>query len=264
MDTREAGGPLSTGEVRPVRIRGASTYSPKLTIPSSNVTAALVNIVAVNNRSGNTATFLSATPTRPKLPIQTANVNVVSGQIKSNLAIVPVGPDGNIYLYNHSGRADVVIDVFGYFKSGVDASTTKGRVVPLSSPFRAIDTREAAFGKVPLGSGSVEDWSFDAFAKSVTLPGSGQMVQGSLIGNLTATDLRRVNPGVPASTFLTAYPGDVARPLTANLNLAEGEVVGNMSVMPYGTAGQDPHVLKVYNHYGSTHYVLDVYAVVLD
>ena len=265
VDTRETGTPLGAGQVRAVQIRGANSYMPTLTpaIPNSpTVTAALVNLAAINNRPASTSTYLSGAPTPPTPPIQTANVNVVRGQIKSVLAVVPV-VDGNIYVYNHAGETDLVVDVFGYFEKRGDDSTT-GRIVPLEAPFRAFDTREAAFGNVPLGTGTVEDWSFDAFAKSVSMPAGGLdlSAQSALLGNLAGTDLTRLYPSVGASTYLTGFPGDVGRPLVANLNVVEGEVVSNMSLVPYSTSGA-PNVVKIYNHYGSMHYVLDVYAIVL-
>jgi hypothetical protein len=265
-DTRETGRPLGAAEVRPVQIRGANSYMPTITpaVPNrSSVSAALVSIAAVNNRAGSTSTYLSASPTPPTPPIKTSNVNVVRGQIKTSMAVVPV-VDGNIYVYNHAGETDMIVDVFGYFETRADDSTS-GRIVPLDAPFRALDTRDPAFGSFPLGTGTVEDWSFDAFTESVSLPsGSGidLSAQSALIGNLTATDLTRLYPSVGAATYLTGYPGDVARPLVANLNIVEGEVVPNMSLIPYSTAGA-PNQIKVYNHYGSMHYVLDVYAIVL-
>jgi hypothetical protein len=36
-----------------------------------------------------------------------------------------------------------------------------------------------------------------------------------------------------------------------------------MSLVTYGALGSDPNGVKTYNHDGSAHYVLDVYAVVL-
>jgi hypothetical protein len=36
-----------------------------------------------------------------------------------------------------------------------------------------------------------------------------------------------------------------------------------MSLVTYGALGSDPNGVKTYNHDGSVHYVLDVYAVVL-
>ena len=67
---------------------------------------------------------------------------------------------------------------------------------------------------------------------------------------------------MPSSTYLTAFPGSLTRPLVANLNVVEGEVVPNMSLIPYSTTGA-PYVVQMYNHYGSMHYLLDVYAIVL-
>jgi len=267
LDTRETGSPLGRAEVRPVQIRGADSYMPTLTpaIPDRpTVTAAMVNIAAVNNRPGSTSTFLSASPTRPVPPITTSNVNVVRGQIKTALAVVPV-VDGKIYIYNHAGETDLIVDVFGYFETKEDATTT-GRVVPLEAPFRAFDTREPAFGNVPLPTGTVEDWSFEAFANSVTLPTDGGIdlsAQSALIGNLTSAELNRLYPTVEATSYLTGYAGDDSRPLVANLNVTEGEVVPNMSLIPYSDSG-DPNIVKVYNHYGSVHYLLDVYAIVLE
>ena len=227
------------------------------------VTAALVNLGAVNNRSGSTPTFLSAAPAPPSGQVGTSNVNVASGQIKTALAVVPV-VDGNIYVYNHSGQTDLIVDIFGYFETNPDESTT-GRIVPLDAPFRAFDTRDVAFGNLPLGTGTVEDWSFDAFAKSVTLPTGGGIdlsAQSALLGNLTATGLTRLYPTVAATTYMTGYPGDDGRPLVANLNVSERETVPNMSLIPYSDTGA-PYLVKVYNHYGSMHYLLDVYAIVL-
>jgi len=196
IDTRETGTPLGRGEVRAVQIRGADSYLPTIVDVApdrSTVTAALVNIASVNNRAASTATFLSAAPAPPSGPVGTSNVNVAAGQIKTALAVVPV-VDGNIYVYNHSGQTDLIVDIFGYFETNPDESTT-GRIIPLDAPFRAFDTREPAFGNLPLGTGTVEDWSFEAFAKSVTLPTGGGIdlsAQSALLGNLTATDLNQL------------------------------------------------------------------------
>ena len=266
VDTRETRTPLGAAQVRAVKIRGANSYMPTLTpaVPNrATVTAALVNIGVVNNRARSTATFLSASPAPPTPPIKTSNVNVGAGQVKTVLAVVPV-VDGNIYVYNHSGETDLIVDIFGYFESRPDDTTT-GRIVPLEAPFRAFDTREPAFGNLPLGTGTVEDWSFDAFTKSVSLPSGGGVdlsAQSALISNLTGTDLNRLYPSVRASTYLTGFPGDAGRPLVANLNVVEGEVVPNMSLIPYSRTGA-ANVIKMYNHYGSMHYLLDVYAIVL-
>jgi len=264
-DTRNNATALRTDQTLRVPIHGATSYSPTIVgvVPAS-ATAVVVNIAAINNLPGSTSTYISATPqpVAPGTTSATANVNVVAGQIKTSMAVVPIGSDGSIYLRNNSGDIHVAVDVLGYFAPRLD-STTVGRVVPLDAPFRALDTREASFGNVPLGNTSAEDWSFNAFAGSVRIGGQPIGTQSALIGNLTGTDLNRIAPTVPAATYMTAYPAEVARPLVSNVNLAEGEVVPNMSLIRYGNAGSGSEAVKVYNHGGSVHYVLDVYAVVL-
>ena len=266
LDTRRTGGPLRTQQTRSLQVGGATSFDPTINnVVPVGASAVMVNIVAINWQAGSRGTYVTATP--DKIPAGTlptvSNVNLPAGIVKTNMAIVPIGPDGRIHFFNFAGELHLAIDVLGYFDSDPTESTT-GRIVPLDAPFRAFDTRDRAFGSVPLGAGSAEDWSFEAFVNSVQgASGAPLGSQSALIGNLTATDLRRTYPTVPVSTYLTAYPADRSRPLVSNVNLAEGEAVPNMSLVKYGNLGDDPNGVKMYNHGGSLHYVLDVYAVVL-
>jgi hypothetical protein len=257
VDTRKTGQTLGPRQSLAFQVRGANS------IPNDPaVTAVVVNIAAI---AGTAATHISATPSPIPAgqPSPTANINVVPGQIKTSMAIVPVGADGRIHLRNEAGRIDLAVDVFGYFIKRTDNSVS-GRIVPLEAPFRGLDTRDAAFGNVPLGTGAAENWSFAQFAASV-LDGSGIPLgaQSALIGNLTGTGLTRLNPQASVSTHLTAYPGGAKRPVVSNLNITEGEVVPNMSLLRYGSASGDDYVVQKFNALGSLHYVLDIYAVVL-
>lgn len=243
-------------------IRGADSLNPNIgdIVPNDhNVTGVMVNITAVND--GGQATFVAATPepTPPGVEPATSVTNLQGGQVKANTAIVPVGSDGSIRLYNSRGATHLIVDVLGYLIRGVDASVDTGRIIPLSAPFRAFDTRQVAFGQQPLGYGSVEDWSFAAFTGSVKLNNVAVGAQSALIGNLTATDLSRVYPTVGVTSFLTVYPGGQSLPNSSNVNVQEGKTVPNMSLIRYGA----DNVVKVYNYDGSLHYILDVYAVVL-
>jgi hypothetical protein len=278
VDTRKgAGTPLRGGESLAVQIRGADASDPAVTdiVPNSaDVSAVMINITAINRQAGSRSTNIAATPV--ELPdgqsATTSNTNVISGLVKANMAIVPVGPDGKIYLRNHSGDIHLAIDVLGYFEVVADESMA-GRIIPLEAPFRAFDTREPEFGNVPLGTFTEENWSFKKFAVSVTLPSSDGTTtldnQAALIGNLTGTELTRLHPAVPVTTFLSVYPGDKHRPTVSNLNIPENENVPNMSLLRYGTfpatgdKPADPYGVKAYNHMGSLHYILDVYAIVL-
>jgi hypothetical protein len=268
LDTRSApvpagwtgGRPLGAREQLVLPIRGANGLVPA----SADVTGVMVNVTAVNDAPGNAATFVSATPERTPAGLEPATsvTNLAPGQIKANMAIVPVGADGSITFYNSRGNVHLVIDVLGYLQRGMPDGTRAGRVIPLQAPFRVFDTRQVPFGAAPLGINAREEWSFEAFANSVTLGGVAVGSQSALIGNLTGTDLGSARGGA-ASTYLTVYPGGGTPPNSSNINVTPGRAVPNMSLLRYGTVGSDRYSISAYNFDGTLHYLLDVYAVVL-
>ena len=141
-----------------------------------------------------------------------------------------------------------------------DSATRSGRIIPLEAPFRAFDTRLPEFQNKPLQFGSSEDWSFKSFVDSVTLSGNAVGNQTALIGNLTGTDLQQ-----DPATFLQMYPAGVTeRPKSSNINVSTGQSVPNMSLLKYGVVDDDPYVMTAFNRAGTLHYLLDVYAIVLD
>lgn len=235
-----------------------------LAVPNDpNITGVLVNITAVNVGGG--YTYVAATPedTPAGSEPPTSVTNLVGGQTKANTAIVPIGADGKIRLFNSGSNTHLIVDVLGYLQKGHAATSTTGRVIPLSAPFRAFDTRQPAFGKAPLGFATSESWSFKAFADSVQLNGTPVTGQSALIGNLTATELAKTHPSTPGHSFLTVYPGDVALPNSSIVNFAQHEDVPNTALIKYGALNGDPNVVRVFNDTGSVHYLLDVFAVVL-
>lgn len=256
------GRPIGTMEQLTLPIRGANGVVPN----SANVTGVMVNITAGNNAPGNQPTFLAVTPTAtpPGVEPATSVTNVDPGQVKANMAIVPVGDDGTIRIFNRSGATHVIVDVLGYLERGASATSLTGRVIPLDTPFRAFDTRQAAFANTPLGFGTKEEWSFKAFAESVSLNGVAIGPQSALIGNLTGTGLTPLRPGQPVNTYMTIYPGNGAPPNSSNINVTPGRSVPNMSLLSYGDVGADPYSISAFNFDGSIHYLLDVYAVVLE
>ena len=183
------------------------------------------------------------------------------------MAIMPVGPDGSIHLFNLQGEVRMVVDVVAYLRSDVDIDTRAGRVVPLDAPFRAFDTREPDFGDQPLGPAQAEDFSFEALVNSVAIDGTPVGAQSALIGNLTATGLQRQYSWAPVATYLTAFPSpgpSTAVPLVSNINITEGDTVPNLALLPYGESSQGPYSIRFYNRAGYLDYLLDLYAVVLD
>ena len=281
LDTRIDEAPIGPRQTRSLQVRGADTIADGSGAPlrsdivpnRATVTAALVNLTLVNVYSASRSTHVTASPD----PIQQGAVNpsssnVVVGKIKANMAVVPIGADGKIQLFNNSGDLHLVADVLGYFEMGIHAESNRGRIVPLDAPFRAFDTREPEFGNAPLRHGSEEDWSFEAFVNSVTLnPGTESEVGGppqqGVIGSLVAVDLQPLYPshsGPQFISYLRVAPADRAAGEGSNVNFSLGDVVANMSLIRFGTKADDSHVVTAYNHYGSIDYLLDVYAVVLD
>jgi hypothetical protein len=251
-------GPLGAGEAMRLAIRGADAVSPSRPdyVPDNGaITGVLLNVAATEPTL---ATHLSVVPDAPSAPPSTASLNVVAGQTKSNLVMAPVGADGAVHIYNNSGAVHVVVDVVGYFRTGVNDETRAGRIVPLASPFRVLDTREPNFGSARLGPVQQETWNFRPFVENVLSGGVWVGEQDAVIMNLTATDLNFPYPAGNA-THLTVYPGNAERPEAANLNLLVGENVPNLVVGRYSADDQ----LSIYNNSGFIHYVADVAAVVL-
>ena len=228
-----------------------------------------MNVTGVNTFGRSVPTYISALPKRVKAGDKpsTSTVNLQVGQVRANLAILPVGSDGSITLFNLDGEIRLVVDVMGYLIDDKPVGTNEGRVVPLVAPFRAFDTRQVEFNAQPLGPGRAEDWSFDSFVQDVNINGEWVGAQSGLLGNLTATGLQRQYSWAPVASFMTAYPtptsGDGKPPQISNVNIVEGDTVPNLALLRYGGGSKDPNRLRFYNRAGYVDYLLDVYAVVL-
>ena len=271
LDTREA-----------ADITGGKTVGPKESIKvpvrgkggvpdSADVSAVVVNLTGINNRGGSTETYLTASPDQvdsAAAEAPSSSGNYPKGVQKANLAIVPLNADGSIYIYNRGGEIHVALDVVAYLQKGGDDASRTGRIVPLEAPFRSFDTREAEFGNAKLGFSSWEDWSFKDFANSVRLDGVEIGAQAGLFGNLTAVGLERLYPSEPVTSFMTMNPAYQDKqyptaPGNSNLNFDERGAVANTAIVTYGSKNSDDYMTSAYNSNGRTHYILDVYAVIL-
>ena len=213
FDSREApygAAPFTGGQQRFVQIRGATSYNPTIaSIVPADATGVMLNVTAVDNVAGSQPTYISLL-TSPlaagELPT-TSNLNLRVGQIRANLAIVPISADGGVWVYNHAGNAHVDPRRDGILRAACRRHLDRARVIPLVSPFRAFDTREAAFSDQPLPPAFAEDWSFTDFANDVKIAGTPVGPQLGLLGNLTAAALeRQASWASPTSSYVTAYP----------------------------------------------------------
>jgi hypothetical protein len=270
LDTRDGTGrpsstlPLAAQETIELQIRGVDGVNPTKVdvVPDSpDVNGVLLNVVGITTEPTSTATHLSVFP--DALPAgqvpTTSNLNLARNATKANLVFVPVGQDGKVRIFNNQGLTHVVADVVGYMVKVQDPvggpETRRGRVVPLTSPYRTFDTRQPPFGGVALGPGQAEDWSFAEFAGSVAIGPDLVGKQLAVIGNLTSAALTE-----GAASFMTAYPADAPdRPLSSNINTVPGPPIPNMAVLTYGAN----NVVRFYNKFGFEHYLFDASAVVL-
>jgi hypothetical protein len=279
-DSMEAqfGGSLvgARGQKR-IQIRGAEAFDAPGTpiVPNSDdVVGVLVNITGVNAFAGSKPTFVAAVPEQLPAGVvpTTSNLNLLPGQFRSNMSILPVGADGAIRLFNLDGNVRLVVDVVGFLLAGEPPDSRAGRVVPLVAPFRAFDTRLADFFAQPLGPANAEDWSFESFVADVRIGTENVGAQVGLLGNLTVTGVERQYSWAPVNTYVTAFPtpanGGTAVPDVSNITIAEGQTVPNMVLLDYGANVGDPrceseHCVRFYNRAGYVDYLLDVSAVIL-
>ncbi len=170
--TNAAGYPLGPEQSVMIPVRGISVDGSR--VPDT-AKAVLVNLTAFNNLAGSAPTYVSAVPNdvAPGTQPGTSNLNLANGEIKSNLAMVPVPDSGVIWVYNSRGTVHLEVSIVGYLAAGAPTSRA-GRVVPLETPFRIIDTRHGTGGNPQgrLSAGMAEDWDFRAAAAQVRLGGT--------------------------------------------------------------------------------------------
>ncbi|MFD9124501.1 hypothetical protein [Kitasatospora sp. NPDC059571] len=195
----------------------------------ADATAVVVNLTADAPTADG---YLTAYPHGTGRPT-VSNLNFPTGRTVANQAVVPVGADGSIDVYNHVGNTRVVVDVFGYYSPG-----GKGRFTP-TVPVRVRDTRSDGT-RLPLGPGA---WAAVPLAGSHGVP-----------ANATAAVLNVTAVAPTSNGYLTVWPDGTARPGTSNLNLVPGAITPNHVTTPLGTGG----AADVYNSAGSTHVVADL------
>ena len=110
--------------------------------------------------------YLTAFPSdkaRPRPP----SINFPKGWTGANMVTVPVGADGKVKIYNHSGKTRTIVDVLGWYAKDDSVRAAKGMGAQFLStstgdPVRVYDSRDAT----PAGSRSSP-----ATTSSSTTPG---------------------------------------------------------------------------------------------
>jgi uncharacterized protein (DUF1501 family) len=109
LDTRDGTGVPAVGRVTqdPVILKMTGAMG----VPTSGVSAVLLNVVAVEPVGDS---FITVYPSGTDRPLA-SNLNVVTGQVVPNMVLARLGSDGCVALYNNAGHVDLVADVMGYF-----------------------------------------------------------------------------------------------------------------------------------------------------
>jgi hypothetical protein len=241
LDTRATGQTLGPNSSLNLTVTGGS-------VPSSATAVALnVTVAATDGGQVTDASYLSVYPTGGTKPY-VSNLNWTKGETVPNSVIVPVGTDGSITFYNHSGYTDIVVDLEGYF---APASSTAGAYVPLT-PARICDTRPVQSGVVANqcnGNGTGTGTLAAGGSLNIQVTGEGLVPAGATgaILNVTVTN-------TTAASYLEAYPEGATQSTASNLNWTAGETVANRVLVDLSSSGE----ITVYNHAGSTDVVVDV------
>ena len=222
LDTRNGTG--TGGVIAKIRPGSALTLKVEGTgsIPATGVTAVVVNLTATDTvGSGYVTAYADGTSTP-----DVSNLNYSAGRTVPNLAVVPVGADGSIDLYNggaEAGSIDLLADVTGYFTQSAGAGYTA------LSPDRLLDTRNGT------GTGGVVAKAAPGKPVVLTIAGADG---GSLPTGVTAVALNVTVTDASGSGFVEAYPDGSAVPATSNVNYVPGQTVANSVIVPVGKDGK--------------------------
>lgn len=155
-------------------------------VPTTGVGSVVLRIALLNPTEPTWAVLWPAGRTRPGTTMISAGV----GEELSNVAVVEVGDQGKVSVYNAAGKTHMVAEVQGYFTSAQGA--TGGGFVPVNHT-RVIDTRS--------GTGTTTGTIAAGASRTVTLTG------GVVPAGVAAVKVNLLVPGAPAEGFLAAGPG---------------------------------------------------------
>ncbi|MGH7666062.1 MAG: G1 family glutamic endopeptidase [Candidatus Dormibacteria bacterium] len=208
---------------------------------TSDLEAALLNVTVTDTGSSPDGSFMTVYPQGGSVPTA-SNLNWANGQTIANRVVVPVNTTtGEITLYNALGKADVVVDVDGYFSQG--ATPAGASLYTPISPTRLVDTR-ADSGEPGAGDTLGPDTELTAPLSEVGSLGSDVT---AVVTNVTVTD-------TSAPSFLTVYPGPTL-PVASDLNWVGGETVPNLAIAKVDSSGD----VSFYNDHGATDLVVDAF-----
>ncbi|HUQ59974.1 hypothetical protein [Lentzea sp.] len=164
-------------------------------VPTTGVGSVVLRIGLLKPTEATWAVAWPAGQNRPGTTMVSAGV----GEQISNVAVVEVGAQGKVSIYNASGKTHMVAEVQGYFTSA--QGVTGGGFVPVAHT-RVVDTRSGTgttTGTIPAGG-----------SRTVTLTG------GVVPAGAAAAKVNLLVPGAPAAGSLAAGPGTAVNRTVVN------------------------------------------------
>lgn len=201
-------------------------------VPTSGISAVVVDVAttATNTTSSSYVTVWPSGTTRPSV---STLVYTKDNAPRSNTAIVKVGANGQLSVYNHLGTSRIYLDVQGYFTESSQAGSSGGFVPITPKRIARSDTGQGmAQGTVPVG-GSRDIQVTDGD----TIPTSATAVYANIIVS-DSTAAGAINLG-PGGANLTGAP--------ATINYGDNGVYGGATAVKLSTDGK----LRLMNTVGS-------------
>ena len=233
LDTR-TGAPPGVGQLPP---GGQQAVAPEGLggVPSTDVGAVLLDITATDTSGSGSLTVYPSGTARPG----TTNLDYIKGQTVAGLVAVQLGQAGQVVIYNAGSKANVLVDVEGWYSTAATDRGAGGLYDPVAAS-RILDTRTHLGGTAPGPGGTVQ----------LKVTGVG----GVPATGVSAVDLELTAMAGTAKTYLTAYPSGSTRPLPANLNVPANKTVANRVVVPVGPDGK----VTLYNAAGVQQLTADI------
>lgn len=213
-DVAEKDGPLGSQANNPF---GNGVYRLKVAGRlgvEASARAAVLNVTAVNPQGAGYLTIFPCNGATPTPPLA-ASLNFGAGiAAVGNNVTVGLDESGNVCVYS-SVISDIVVDIAGFF-----AQTSAFQTI---LPERIVDTRLTAVASQVVTGGVVGGGNAQALTKlEIDVAGIGSIPSDAIA---VAMNIAAVNP--QGQGFVTAYPCDVGRPLTASLNFSPSVNVSN-------------------------------------
>ncbi len=220
------------------RVRGVVGSDCSLTVPIVDPSGAAIPagssvILNLTATQPTAAGYITAWPTGNPRP-NASNLNFISGQTIPNAAIIKLGTNNSIDLYNNTGTTHLLADVNGI----LPPTRYQGL-----NPLRLLDTRSGlgTTGASSIGPGQT-------ITLQVVGPGTGAPTTAAAVAlNMTVTQ-------PTATSFLTVWPTGEPTPNASNLNMNAGTTIANLVIVKPGTNGS----INIRNDSGITQVIADL------